>query len=398
MSRAGRSSLEARRRVGVLIVVVVVLTAAALIVDMGTFANVAIAQQQPLPRGRGERLLDEAQGNEPKPPLQIAPEQAVRFALRGSDLSISTDLKIADGQRIDVKLKGLDGAAEIERARQFSFTYTEIDEDGGRLEHVTVWAGGSMTRVERRTRSGDTWSNVTLIQDGSGVWRRGRSLEPRNERVSLRVRSNQRFGGPPIFNAQIDVRAASFEELLRNNPAVCAKHLVPLFREFNQDLPIFRVDAHLAWQLFPEAFSADAATTSKVLALVDRLDAEDFRERELATTELDVIGGAAVVALNDVDRTPLSPEQRTRIDAILARFKQLDGEQLAKLLNDSEFLFRCFVYGDTEAIRAAAVQVMGQKFGADKVAALRPGSNLANRLAAADEVRAHLPPSPSPQD
>jgi hypothetical protein len=41
---------------------------------------------------------------------------------------------------------------------------------------------------------------------------------------------------------------------------------------------------------------------------------------------------------------------------------------------------------------------MGQKFGADKVAALRPGSNLANRLAAADEVRAHLPPSPSPQD
>jgi hypothetical protein len=237
-----------------------------------------------------------------------------------------------------------------------------------------------------------------LSQNGSGVRRRGRALEPQSEPVWLRVRSNQRFGGPTLFSGQIDIRAASFEELMRNHPGVCAKHLVPLFREFNQDMTLFRVDAHLAWQLFPEAFTADAATTSKVLALVERLDAADFRERELATAELDVIGGATVVVLNDVDRTPLSPEQRTRIDAILARFNQLDTDQVARLLSDPEFLLRCFVYGESEAIRVAAVHVMGQKYGADKVAALKASSNLTNRLATADEVRTHLPAQPSPQD
>jgi hypothetical protein len=390
MSRAGRSSLGAGRLLGVLIAV-------GIGVGIGAFTNFAAAQQL-LPRGPAERLLDEAQDNEAKSTLQVAPEQAVRFAVRGSDLTIYTDLKIAADQRIDVKLTGFGGTAQVERGRRFMLTYTDLDEDGGRSEQVIVSAGGSRVQLTRMTRSGDTWSNLTLIQDGSGLWRRGRSLEPRSERVSLRVRSNQRLGGPPIFNAQVDIRAASFEELLRKYPGVCFKHLLPLFREFNQDLQIFRVDAHLAWQLFPEAFSADAATTSKVLALLERLDAQDFRERELATTELDVIGGAAVMVLNDDDRTPLSPEQRTRIDAVLARFKQLDSDQLATLLNDSEFLLRCFVYGETEAIRAAAVHVMGQKFGADKVAALKPGSNLAARLVAADDVRTHLPAPPSPQD
>jgi hypothetical protein len=325
----------------------------------------------------------------------------VRFALHGGNLTIATDLKIAPNHRVDVQLKGFDSTAQVERGRRFSLNYMDLDDgndEGGRSEQVIVFAGGSRVQVTRMTRSGDTWSNVTLIQDGSGVWRRGRSLEPRPERVSLRVRSNQRFGGPPIFSAQVDVRAASFDELLRKYPAVCAKHLVPLFRRFNQDLTIFRVDSHLAWQLFPEAFSGDAATTSKVLALIERLDAADFRERELATTELDVIGGAAVVVLNDVDRTPLSPEQRTRVDAVLARFNRLEPDEVGKLLEDTEFLLRCYVYGETDAIRAAAVRVLSQRFGADKVTPLKPALGLANRLAAADDVRNHLPPQPSPQD
>jgi hypothetical protein len=387
MSRAGRSSLAAGRRSGVVTLVLAVVVGSAC----------QFGDAQPLPRGPGEQLLAQAQGDA-KAPLEVAPEQAVRFAVRGGDLTISTDLKVAADERVDLKLNGLDGEAQVERGRRFLLTYTDLDEDAGRSQQLIVSAGGSRVSVTRMQRNGDSWTNLTLIQDGSGVWRRGRSLEPRNERVSLRVRSNQRFGGPPIFSSQVDIRAGSFEELLRNHPAVCAKHLVPLFRELNQDVTIFRVDSHLAWQLFPEAFNADAATTSKVLALVERLDGGDFRERELATTELDVIGGAAVVVLNDVDRAPLSPEQRTRIDAVLARFNRLDADEVARLLDDSEFLFRCFTYGETDSIRAAAVRVMSQKFGADKVAPLKPASKLADRIAAADDVRRHIPLQPSPQD
>jgi hypothetical protein len=387
MSRAGRSSLAAVHLVGAILAVVAI-------------SNAAAVAQPLLPRDRAERLLDEARGDAAGPttrPLQVAPEQAVRFALRGGDLAISTDLKFAADQRVDLRLSDLPGTAQIERGRRFSLIYTELDEDGERSEQVILSADDSGMQFTHLTRGGGTSSMVVLTQNAIGVRRRGRSLEPLSEPVSLRVRSRPRFGGPQVFS-QGDLRAGSFEELLRKYPAACATHLAPLFRKFNQDQLIFRVDAHLAWQLFPDAFTADAATTSKVLALVERLDAADFRQRELATTELDVIGGATVVVLNDVDRAPLSAEQRTRIDAILARYNQLDPDELARLLTDSEFLLRCFVYGETEAIRAAAVRVMGQKYGVDKVAGLKPAAAPAARLAAADEARAHLPPPPSPQD
>jgi hypothetical protein len=350
----------------------------------GMFANVARAQQ--------------ADAGAPEQTVRVAPQQAVRFAVRGNDLAVSTDLKPAPDEHLDLKLDGLDGTAQVERGRRFIFNYTDIDDDHGRSEQVNIVAGGSRVQIVRMMRDREGASTMTLIQDGSGLWRRGRSLEPRNERISLRVRTNQRFGGPPIFQSQVDVRAASFDELLRKYPGVCNKHLVPLFREFNQDEIVFRVDGHLAWQLFPDAFTADDATKSKVLALIERLDSKDFRERELATTELDVIGGPAVVVLSGIDRTPLSPEQRTRIDSILARFNRLDTDDVTNLLNDSEFLLRCFIYGESEPIRAAAVKLMSQKYGADKTAPLKPADALAQRLAAADEVRGHLPLPPAPQE
>jgi hypothetical protein len=391
MSRAGRTSLAAGRLFGALIAVVAT----------GALSGVAAAQPQ-LPRGPAERLLKQALSDDAQDPLEVAPEQAVRFALRGSDLAITTDLKVPADKHVDLRLTGRDGTAQVDQGRRFMFTYTELDEDGERSKQVVVSTDGSGMQLTLLTRNGESRSSVWLTQDNSGVRRRGRSLEPRSEPVWLRVRPN-RFGGfgggQPAFSGQVDVRAASFDELLRKYPGVCARHLVPLFREFNQDMTVFRVDAHLAWQLFPGAFSADAATTSKVLALVERLDAGDFRERELATTELDVIGGATVVVLNDVDRTPLTPEQRTRIDAVLARFNRLEPEEVARLLQDTEFLLRCYVYGETEAIRGAAVHVMSQKLGADKVAPLKPAYGLPNRLAAADAVRPHVPASSSsPQE
>jgi hypothetical protein len=356
------------------------------------------AQQTPrLPRDRAEQLFDPAFAREPLPPEVIAPDKAVRFSLRGSDLVVSSDLKVPSGELTEIKLLGLNGTTRVEMGRRFALTWTKIDEEGNGSEQVNVDAGGGRIRLTRMMHAGDLWTTVSFLQDSSGLWRRGRSLEQRGDSVSLRIRSNVRTNGP-VFPSTTDLRAASFEELLRKYPGMCAKHLVPLFREFNQDLAVFRVEGHLAWQLFPEAFNADAAMTSKVMSLVERLDAGDFRERELATTELDVLGGGAVVVLGDIDRTPLTPEQRTRIDAVLARFNQLSGEQIADLLDDAEFLLRCFIYGETEPIRAAAVRAISQKFGADKAAVLKPGAKLADRFAAAEDVRGHIPTQPMPQE
>jgi hypothetical protein len=196
---------------------------------------------------------------------------------------------------------------------------------------------------------------------------------------------------PPVEDYRL--AAPTFAELLRRNPGPAARHLAPLFREFAQDAAVFRVDPRVAWQLFPNAAEADEATASKVLGLVDRLDDDDFRERELATAELEVIGGPAMLVLGEVDRETLSPEQNTRIDAIFSRYRQLDEEQVAELREDDEFLLRCFTYSDVYPVREAAVRALQRKLGDDVKLGLDARAALPTRVLAADKLRDRLPPA-----
>jgi hypothetical protein len=152
---------------------------------------------------------------------------------------------------------------------------------------------------------------------------------------------------------------------------------------------VFRVDPRIAWQLFPDADAPDAATTSRVAALVGRLDDDDFRTREDATAELEVLGGAAVRALEDVPRDGLSAEQNARIDAVLARYTQLEPDEADRLRGDPHFLLRCFAYCDLPPVRAAAVTALRRVLG--KYVELDASDEPAARARAAETLRATLP-------
>jgi hypothetical protein len=189
-----------------------------------------------------------------------------------------------------------------------------------------------------------------------------------------------------------DVRlsAGSFEELLRKYPGPTAKYLAPVFRDFGQDAAVFAVDPRVAWQLFPDAVDPDEAMASRVLALLDRLNVDDFRQREAAAVELAELGGPAMLVLGELDRATLTGEQNARIDTLLAGYRRLDAAEAAALLEDPEFLLRCFTYCEDRPARAAAARALGQVLARDDLP-LDPASELPARTRAADLVRDELP-------
>jgi hypothetical protein len=261
-------------------------------------------------------------------------------------------------------------------------------DDGGGTSQTSIYAQGSVIRIERTVQVGDLHTTIKLRQDGYS--RNARPAEPRGNRMTLQVRTIRE--AVPVEDVRVS--AGSFAELLRKFPGPAARHLAPFFRQFGQETAIFRIEPEIAWQLFPDAVEPDERSTSKALELVDRLNAADFRERELAAAELEVMGGPALTALAEIDRASLSAEQNTRIDAILNRYRRLSEEEIAEMLNDPEFLLRCFTYSDLQPIRAAAAAALVQRLGETieiKESTLDYRAKLPSRIRAAEAVRDKLP-------
>jgi hypothetical protein len=266
----------------------------------------------------------------------------------------------------------------------YDFVYSGPAAPSGGSLQTTVNVLGDQVRITRAHRLDNLHTNVRLNQEPRV--RRGRSV-PRDNRVTLNVRvvtsTNQLVD-------DLRVTAGSFEELLRKHPGPAAKYLAPVFRDFGQDADVFAIDARVAWQLFPDAVDADEAMASRVLALLDRFNDDDFRRREAAATELDALGGPAVLVLGELDRETLTAEQNTRIDAFLSKYRRLDAAEVAALLGDPEFLLRCFTYCEEQPARAAAVQALARVLAHDDLL-LDPASNLPARTRAAALVSDGLP-------
>jgi hypothetical protein len=332
------------------------------------------------------RLANDPDDDEKPIPI----EKAIRFTLRGDDLSVATDFKLEDGPR-QVKLIGLEGSTRVEVGRRrgplwlvptFELRHTGAAGDDGGASQTRVYSQSSYIRIEQTIAIGDRRTSVLLTQD-SGLFRRNRwaTPDPPGERVTLRVTPPQTGPRPPD---EIRISAGNFAELLRKDPARAERHLAPMFRQFGQDVALFRIDAQIGWQLFPDAAEVDPKTESRVLNLLAKLNVGDYRERELATAELEVLGGPAAQVLSEADRSALTPEQNTRVNAILSRYEQLDESEVARLVDDPAFLIRCFTYGDVPAVRAAAARAIARKLG-DGVK-LDPAAKIGDRGKAADKL------------
>jgi hypothetical protein len=155
---------------------------------------------------------------------------------------------------------------------------------------------------------------------------------------------------------KVDLRlsADNIVELRRRFPAEVAKYVDPIFLTLHQDGLLAKVDPRLAWQVFADAYKPTPELESRVNAVLKRLDADDFQQREQASKELGEIGQPAAIYLRGAARTGWTEEQSGRVDTFLAKFQTIEEAKAKKYRTDREFLIDC-LYADDETIRRLAL-------------------------------------------
>jgi hypothetical protein len=143
-----------------------------------------------------------------------------------------------------------------------------------------------------------------------------------------------------------------FSAFTREHPVEAEKYIRPLLHQFGQDAAM-APDPMLAFQVFSDQWTPDAAMITKVKTLVASLGSTDFHARTRAQHDLADLGKDAAVVLMQLDRTKLTPEQNARVDKVLAPYLPVDASAAAKLRTDPAFLVNCF-YSDELIIRKAA--------------------------------------------
>lgn len=278
--------------------------------------------------------------------------ELVQIKLRDADLEISTPLGSTDESV--VKIPGLPGLSKINvttfagpggpdpavmvRFANMDFTpddviyvLTEVSQTPGQL-----MLSQSFARLDDQTH------NITLIQNT-------RELAEGETRVSMYV---QITAEPPV---DLRLGADSIVDLRRKHPAEVAKYVDPIFRTLRQDGLLSRVDPRLAWQVFSDTFAPDEKLKSEVNALLLKLGAEGFADRESASQSLEQLGQSAALALMHADRSALNEEQLGRLDAFLAKFKVVPDADAARMKSDRDFLLDC-LFLDDQALRQRALE------------------------------------------
>src|SRR4029079_12466971 len=97
-------------------------------------------------------------------------------------------------------------------------------------------------------------------------------------------------------------------------------------------------------------FEAPADVVAKVDALVTKMNSDGFADRESASKAIEALGQPAALVLMKADRSKWTEEQRTRIDAFVAKFKSVPDDVAKRYRVDRDFLIDCF-YSDDKTIQ-----------------------------------------------
>ena len=277
-------------------------------------------------------------------------EDVLRFMIDGNDLALRTNLAPTDGY-VRLKVDGLSGFAKVlvttaGGAGAFNLIHQDFAPADAMVIFTTVFSVPHNLHVSRDEERADERRNIQLIQsdqytaDGEG-------------KIKLYINVSKIRSGEVV--ADLKLSAANILELRRKHPVEVAKYVEPIFRDLRQEAVLGAVDPRLAWQVFGSLFTPSSELTTKVNALVKRLDAESFADREAASAELAKIGAPAAMVLTKSNRTGMSDEQQTRIDALIAPFKPLPDEEASRLRADKFFLMDA-LYCDDLQVRQWAVK------------------------------------------
>ncbi|HZZ44974.1 MAG TPA: hypothetical protein VFE58_18705 [Tepidisphaeraceae bacterium] len=190
---------------------------------------------------------------------------------------------------------------------------------------------------------------------------------------------------------KIELTATDLRTLQRKYPAEVNEFVRPILRELDAE-SLLQVDPKLAWEIFAPDSHPAKELTETVNALLPKLDATDFAQREQSAESLKKLGPPAAVVLFQLDRNKLTPEQNSRIDDILTDYPQLKPEQLQHMAQDPSFLLNA-MDSDELDLRRVALQHLTQILGHS--IAFDPAAPPETRLEMLDKLRKQLTPPPA---
>ena len=310
------------------------------------------------------------------------------ITLRDNDLVLASRLPATDDSV--VRVPGVPGlsrirvmASQIDPTQIAAFEFSNMDfgaPDVVAIQTSIGVAAGNVTVFRAYQELEDETHTIQLIQHPDAA-----DGEPR---VMLYV---QITGSSPV---NLRRSASSIVELRRRYPADVAKYVDPIFRTLKQDGFLAKIEPRLAWQVFAEAYQPSPELQSQVKEMIAKIDAPSFRDREAGSGGLERLGEPAALVIMHMDRSGLSEEQKSRIDAFLSRFKLISDAEVNRLRHESDFLLDC-LNSDDPPIRQAALNMLRQVTG--KQIAFDLDAAPASRLAAIDRLRAEVGTTPATQ-
>jgi hypothetical protein len=322
-------------------------------------------------------------------------DQIVRFEIEHNMLATRSDLPlrpdtpthvIAPAVRgyVRVTLLGPQDDAEA-RGRNFSYLQHDLT-DPHAFEITTVSSVGGQMIVARDGENEHGHWSVQLVQDAPPL----PGNLPEHDSVRLLVHRDAMDNRREV---DLKLSAPTFVQLRSQHAAALDAYLRPILHDFKQEGALFGVSPHVAWQVLGNQFQPDPKLLAQVRQLVNRLDADNFRDRQDAAQQLRRLGQPAVLAIGKLDRGALSLSQNSAIDAFMAEFAPLPAEQIAALTQDRQFLLDV-LFSDDPALRALALKQLSRITG--EPVALQPDLDASARGEAITALRRKLVPATQP--
>lgn len=275
---------------------------------------------------------------------QTHAHQVMRLRVEDKVLALRTPLMSTNGDGYArVRLDGMNAFAlvrvqggadttdgEIVSPLNFQFTLNDYSQPL-RITTYSVTSEQTYLTISKSVQFDNGYSNVQLIE------RIGSSGYAQTGVVQLIVSESIGNDRAPT---NISVEAPDFFNLMRGHAREVNAYLRPLLRELSEEEAL-APDPLVAWQVFSDRWHADAAATRKVQAILPMLDADNFRDREQASRQLDDLGRAGAAVMVHLDRKTLTPEQNARIDRALWSYAQLPEREASNLRTDPAFLLDC---------------------------------------------------------
>jgi hypothetical protein len=296
-------------------------------------------------------------------------EKIFQFSMEEGDLRVDTQMAPTTGP-VRVQINGMKGDASLnlraarigrrggggEPSLYIQFRHDDVQHGDDALVTTQVLTGPHYVQIARGVESSGQSLNISLIQNLQ--MRQLMGMQGRDA-VRLYVQGIDNQSGQSTVDLKLS--AQNLADMLRQHPREMAEYVQPILRDLHQEAAIFTVEPAVAWQVFAPQLKGDPAMAAQVSRLIPNLGAPQAAQRSAAADSLHQLGAPGALQMMRLDRKKLSPEQNTRLDALLDAYRTLTPAEAAQLRDSPDFLPNC-LSSDQRDIRAAALDRLKKKF------------------------------------